>query len=78
MMNSVKIKVCGLTSISDAQYLLENNIEYGGMVLFFEKSKRCIDIETAKKIINVLKGKVKTVAVTVSPDVKQLKALETA
>lgn len=78
MMKQVRIKICGLTSLADAGCLVENNVEYGGMVLFFEKSKRCIDIETAERIINVLKGKVKTVAVTVSPDLNQLKAVEKA
>ena len=48
------------------------------MVLFFEQSKRCIDIDIAKEIINTVNKKIKTVAVTVSPTAKQLKLIEEA
>lgn len=77
-MRKTKIKICGLTSKEDAEYLVENQVEYGGMVLFFEKSKRCIDIKKAKELVLLLKGRVKTVAVTVSPDVTQLLDIENA
>ncbi len=73
-----KIKICGITDKKEVEYLIENKVEYVGMVLFFEQSKRCIDINTAKEIINTVNKKIKTVAVTVSPTVEQLKRIEEA
>lgn len=49
------------------------------MVLFFPKSKRNISIESASDLIGILnKSDIKTVAVTVSPSVEQLKLIEAA
>ncbi len=73
-----QIKICGITDKKEIEYLIENKVEYDGMVLFFEQSKRCIDIDIAKEIINTVNKKIKTVAVTVSPTAKQLKLIEEA
>lgn len=71
------IKICGLTDKSEALFLKENNVNFAGMVLFYPKSKRNITIEKAKEIIPNL-GKVKSVAVTVSPTVEQAKQITEA
>lgn len=76
--NTVKIKICGLTDEKETEYLIKNMVDYAGMVLFFEKSRRCISIEKAEKIINLLKGKVKTVAVVVSPTIEQSEKIKAA
>lgn len=44
-------KVCGLTNIKDAQNAYENGAFYGGLI-FAEKSKRKIDLNKAKEIVN--------------------------
>ena len=38
----MKIKVCGLTDVREAEYLNQNHVDYAGMVLYFPKSKRNI------------------------------------
>lgn len=74
-----KIKICGLTSVSDALLLRKYKVDYAGMVLYYPKSKRNISIETAQEIITELKkSDIKTFAVTVSPDKEQLQCIEAA
>lgn len=72
-----KIKICGLTNPTEAMWLLEEKVEYAGIVLFYENSKRNNSIENAKDILMVLKkGDIKTVAVTVSPTKEQVAMVE--
>ncbi len=71
----MKIKICGLVSCDDAKIVNEAEADFAGMVLFYEKSKRNIDIEKAKEIIAALEPAVKAVAVVVSPDIEEAKAI---
>ncbi|HKM03160.1 MAG TPA: phosphoribosylanthranilate isomerase [Lachnospiraceae bacterium] len=72
-----KIKICGLTNPAEASYLLEEKVEFAGIVLFYEKSKRNNSIDNARRILEVLhKGDIKTVAVTVSPTKEQVIEIE--
>lgn len=73
----VKIKICGLTEEKETEYLKKNHVEFAGIVVFYEKSKRCVSIEKAKKIISAL-GDIKSVAVTVSPDLENIREIEKA
>lgn len=66
------IKICGITSIADTEYLNKYQVDFAGMVLFFPKSKRNITIPTARKLINNLKESIKSVAVVVEPTYEQL------
>lgn len=66
-----KTKICGITTVNEAEYIREVSPDYMGMVLFFPKSKRNIELDKARELITVVKGNVKTVAVTVAPDVEQ-------
>ena len=81
-MLGTKIKICGLTNPEEVRYLDEQNVEYAGLVMFFEKSKRNNTPETAKPIIyalNALKSTdkvIQKVAVPVSPTLEQVKAIE--
>lgn len=75
----MKIKICGLTSVDEVEYLKKNNVDFAGIVLFFEKSKRNMTIEKAKEIIERLKQEgIKPVAVTVSPSNEQVQEIESA
>lgn len=51
-----KIKICGLTSVKEAQWCLEEKINYAGMVVFFPKSKRNMEMQKAKELLAVLHG----------------------
>ena len=72
------IKICGLTDISEAFYLKENKVDFAGMVLFYERSKRNITVEKAKEIMEHLQPDIKAVAVTVAPSVEQVHEIENA
>ena len=45
-MTDMKIKICGITSEKEADYLNDNKVDFAGFV-FYEKSKRNITIEKA-------------------------------
>jgi phosphoribosylanthranilate isomerase len=74
----MKIKICGLTSVAEAAYLNEVDADFAGMVLFFPKSKRNIDISRAKEIIAALKPSIRKVAVVVSPKPEQVQEIAAA
>jgi phosphoribosylanthranilate isomerase len=74
---STQIKICGITSVQEAEYLNEVKVDYAGFV-FFEKSKRNVTIEHALPIMNVLNHSIQKVAVTVNPDLKLVKQIEAA
>lgn len=71
-----KIKICGLTSASDAKLLNANEVEYAGVVMFYEKSKRNCLVEKAKIIIKSLDSHIIRVAVCVDPTIEQVKIIE--
>lgn len=68
----IKIKICGLTNVREAEYLNRNKADYAGIVLFYEKSRRNMTIEKAKPILEALDSSVKKVAVMVSPTAEQV------
>lgn len=71
----MKIKICGITKLNEAEYLNEAGADYAGFV-FYEKSKRNISVEKAKEIFEVLNPNIKKVAVTVSPTLEQVLKLQ--
>lgn len=78
MSKKTKIKICGLTKPFEAEYLIQNQVDYAGMVLFFEKSRRNITIAQAKEIMKRLGNRIGKVAVTVSPTLSQVQQIEKA
>lgn len=74
----MKIKICGITSQEEASWLNALKVDYAGFVLFFEKSKRNLDIATAKSILSGLDKAITPVAVTVEPTPQQLHEIEEA
>lgn len=72
-----KIKICGLTTEREASYLNEIQADYAGFV-FFEKSKRNVTIAQAKRVKEKLQEQIKTVAVTVSPELSLIRQIEEA
>lgn len=77
MEESVKVKICGLTSREEAAYLNEAGADYGGFV-FYGPSKRNVSIPRALAIKELLNPNTRSVAVTVSPDVRLVRDLEKA
>lgn len=77
-MGQVKIKICGLTDPLEADYVNEAAVDFAGMVLFFPKSRRNIDIPRAKGILKRLNPEIAPVAVTVCPNLQQIREIEDA
>lgn len=75
---NVKIKICGITSGQEAAYLNKNSVDFAGMVLFFPKSRRNIDIPKAKNIMAALNSSIKKVAVVVAPTLHQVEEIYAA
>lgn len=73
----MKIKICGITKIEEAEYLNKAKVDYAGFV-FYEKSKRNISIEKAKEIFGKLSPQIKKVAVMVSPEADFIKKVQDA
>ncbi len=74
----MKIKICGLTSPEEASYLEGLEVDFAGIVLFYPKSKRNITIAAAKRVLAALPKNTKAVAVTVSPNLEQVREIEEA
>ena len=74
----MKIKICGITSEEEASWLNALKVDYAGFVLFFEKSKRNLDIAKAKSILSCLDKAITPVAVTVEPTPLQIREIEAA
>lgn len=86
-----QIKICGLTRPEEVGWILEENADYFGIVLFFPKSRRNNSIANAKKLLAFCHEEAakmrreagnatapKAVAVTVSPTPEQIREIEDA
>ena len=51
---SVKVKICGITNLEDAQVAVESGADYVGFI-FYPPSKRAIELNNAKQIVQVLR-----------------------
>lgn len=80
-----RIKICGLTSTEEASWVVEERVDYAGIVMFYPKSHRNMVVAEAQELLPVLKaGKtlsgesIRTVAVTVSPTPEQVEEIQSA
>lgn len=73
----MKIKICGITKEREIGYLNQVKTDYAGFVIF-EKSKRYVTVEQAKKLFEKLDRDIKKVAVTVSPSVSLAREIKEA
>ncbi len=71
-MSKAHVKICGVKDLEIAKHAIKCGASFLGFV-FFKNSKRNISIEQCDKILNVIDGSVKTVAVTVDPSIDDLK-----
>src|ERR1700752_1940690 len=58
------VKICGMTNLEDALVAVEAGADAVGFV-FYEKSPRCVSIETAREIVEKLPESVEKVGVFV-------------
>ncbi len=66
-----KIKICGFTRPQDAQAAAELGADAVGLV-FYAKSKRCVDVAQAAEIVAALPPKVVKVALFVNESAEQI------
>ena len=59
-----KVKICGIQTPVEAEYLNCNEVDYAGIVLY-EKSKRYVPIDKTKGIAKKLNQNIIKVTVTV-------------
>lgn len=70
-----KVKICGITSIEEAEFLNDVRADYAGFV-FYPKSRRNVSIKEAEAIANRLSDEILKVAVTVRPSASLVRELE--
>ncbi len=70
-------KICGIKDINTLNFIIkhDNPPKYVGFIVNYIKSKRYVEFETLKKLINI-KKKINFVAVLVSPDEKILEKIK--
>ena len=76
MIDGIRIKVCGLTSLVDAEFADRCGVDYLGFI-FHPKSPRFVSLETYRAMAKRLPDR-KKVAVTVEPTLAELAALGAA
>ena len=75
-MNNIMIKICGITELSTARFLIKNHISLMGLI-FYLKSPRYIAQEKAMKLLKNLKKerkKIKVVGVFVNEDINTVQS----
>lgn len=73
-MNDIKVKICGIKDSESALVAEENGADYIGLV-FCKKSKRCISINQAKKILLDLRKKTSVVALFSNDEESHIKSV---
>ena len=70
------IKICGLSTPQDLEAVIVGGATHMGLI-FFEKSPRHVDLETAEALSKIAKGRVKRVAVSVNASAEYLDEIVT-
>jgi phosphoribosylanthranilate isomerase len=68
------VKICGMTNLEDALVAVEAGADAVGFV-FYEKSPRCVSVETAREIAAKLPSKVEKVGVFVNEPPERVSAM---
>lgn len=72
MKSKIRVKFCGITRVEDALLAAQMGVDAIGLV-FYDKSKRAIDIEQAQKIVAVLPAFVSVVALFVNEQTERIR-----
>jgi phosphoribosylanthranilate isomerase len=71
------VKICGMTNLEDALVAVDAGADAVGFV-FYEKSPRCVTVETAREIVEKLPEEVEKIGVFVGPDEDPINVLRQA
>src|ERR1700758_2677413 len=67
------VKICGITNLEDALVAVDAGADALGFV-FYEKSPRRVDVETAREIVSKLPKEIEKVGVFVDQSVDEVRA----
>ena len=73
----MKAKICGISDSDTLKYIIKHPYppEYIGFIVNYKKSKRFVEFNALKKLLEIKKKKSKYVAVLVKPTDKELKKI---
>jgi len=71
----LKVKICGFTNENDVKLAMDLGVDMVGAIMV-SASKRCLDVESAKKVLGAASGKAAKVAVVMPRSLDELKTLE--
>ena len=71
------VKICGMTNLEDALVAVDAGADAVGFV-FYEKSPRCVSVDTAREIVAKLPQDVEKIGVFVDPDSDPMDVLREA
>ena len=71
---TLKVKVCGIKTISHVKACIKGKAKMIGL-MFYNKSPRFINLETAKKISNFAKKKIKRVGIIANISIEEIKEI---
>jgi phosphoribosylanthranilate isomerase len=71
---AVHVKVCGVTTVEDAELIADDGVSAIGLN-FVESSPRLIDVATARRIVECVGGRTLTVLVVADRTAEELRAL---
>ena len=72
------LKICGISDLETLEYILKHQYppKYIGFICNYKKSKRYVEYEKLKKLVNIKKNGVSFVSVLVNPDDKILEKIK--
>ena len=75
----MKVKICGISDSNTLKYITDHTYppEYIGFIVNYKKSKRFVEFNDLKKLLEIKRRKSKYVAVLVKPTDKELKKIST-
>jgi len=68
------VKICGMTNLEDALVAVDAGADAVGFV-FYEKSPRCVTVETARVIVAGLPESVEKIGVFVNPEADPIRVM---
>ena len=72
------VKICGVSDLKTLKYIVEHPHppQFIGFITNYKKSKRYVDYENLKKLINIDKKKINFVSVLVNPNNETLEKIK--
>ena len=72
------IKICGVSDLKTLKYIIEHPYppQFIGFITNFRKSKRYVELEKLKKLVNINKNRISFVSVLVNPDEEILEKIK--